>query len=331
VPVMKSADTSSETAMPPASDRNIAPLVSIVILTYNRGLLARQLIASLIKTDYQPLEIILVDNCSEDPVRNYLLEFLPAIQLIEMESNLGVAGRNRGIEASNGEIIITLDDDVSGLTGDHVRKIVDLLADRAVGAVCFKVVDPDNRITNWCHHCDIEKYSEKNFITNEITEGAVAFKSAVVRKSGLYPAQFFISHEGPDLAYRIMNQGYLVVYSPDVQVVHAHAREGRPGWRRYYYDTRNLLWLAVRNYPLLYGIKRVVIGMGAMFIYAARDGYLRYWLRGVWHGIGGLARAYRDRIPPTPNTRMLIEQIERNRPPFWLMVRKRIFKKEVRI
>lgn len=314
-----------------ASRETTAPPISIVILTYNRGLLARQLVDSVLKIDYRPLEIIVVDNCSAEPVRNHLREWLPAIRIVEMESNVGVAGRNRGIQEATGEIVITLDDDVYGLTGDHLRKIVDILANPTIGAVCFKVVDPDNRITNWCHHYEVAEYSERNFVTNEITEGAVAFKRTVLERSGLYPGEFFISHEGPDLAFRIMNQGYVVMYSPHVQVIHHHSPKGRSNWRRYYYDTRNLLWLAARNYRLLYGVKWVAIGLAAMLVYAVRDGYLRYWWRGVWDGLMGLPRAYRERTPPTANTWTIVEQIERNRPGFWTMVRRRVFKREVRI
>jgi GT2 family glycosyltransferase len=285
----------------------------------------------MLEIDYQPLEIIVVDNCSAEPARNYLQEFLPAIKVIEMASNLGIAGRNRGIEEAGGEIVVTLDDDVYGLDGDDLRRIIDVLADPRVGAVCFKVVDPDNRITNWCHHYDVDEYSDRSFVTNEITEGAVAFKRPVLQKSGLYPTRFFISHEGPDLAYRIMNQGYVVTYSPEVRVIHRHSPQGRASWRRYYYDTRNLLWLAVRNYRLLYGLKWVTIGLAAMFVYAARDGYLRYWGRGIWDGLVGLRQAYRERTPPTASTWAIVEDIERNRPGFWTMVKKRVFNRGVRI
>ncbi len=315
----------------PTYEGSMNPKVSIVILTFNRGPLVKDLVQSIVEIDYSPLEIIVVDNCSSVPANEYLASFGSAITLIVTESNLGATGRNVGMAAASGEVVITLDDDIYGLDGDGIRHILNAMADPVVGAVCFKVLDVKGQITNWCHHYNKDRYAEMVFITNEITEGAAAFKRAVLEITGLYPSSFFISHEGPDLAYRIMNEGYNVIYYPLVSVQHHHAEEGRANWRRYYYDTRNLLWLSARNYSLKYMVKWVPIGIGAMLIYAVRDGYLKYWTRGVFDGVMGLKQALHERKPPTKRTLAIIQEIERHRQGFWKTVRQRIFNKGVRI
>ncbi len=304
--------------------------ISIVILTYNRKDLLRELLRSLSKIEYRPLEVIVVDNCSDEPVSQVTDDF-PSVKLLQMERNVGVAGRNRGISYASGEIIITLDDDIIGVDDAAILKIIEIFRDDKIGAVCFKVLDTENKVTNWCHHCLAEEYAEKTFITNEITEGAIAFRKSVLKSAGLYPDTFFISHEGPDLACRIMNKGYFIIYNPQVVVKHYHSRSARKNWRRYYFDTRNLLWLVVRNYPLAYGMKTLFIGLSAMLVYSIRDGFLIYWLKGVFHGFMGLRAAYDARSPMTRETYKLVRDIDKMRPGFFIMLRKRLFQREVRI
>ncbi len=306
--------------------------VSIVILTYNRIHLLKKLLESLSHINYQPLEIIVVDNHSDEPVATIIGNEFPQITVLEMAENVGVAGRNKGISHATGDIIITLDDDVIGINDDSIKNLIEAFSDEKIGAVCFKVVHPqNNNVTNWCHHYPAEGFADKMFLTNEITEGAVAFRKSTLEKSGLYPESFFISHEGPDLAFRIMNKGYHVIYNPGITVKHYHSKLARKNWRRYYYDTRNLLWLSVRNHPFFFGIKSVFIGLSAMFVYSLRDGYVRYWAKGVIDGIFGLKKAYRERTPPTKMTIEIVNRIEQSRPDFFTMLKKRLFQKEISI
>ncbi|MBE9528376.1 MAG: glycosyltransferase family 2 protein [Proteobacteria bacterium] len=300
-------------------------------MTYNRGELIQNLLTSLSRIEYTPFEVIVVDNHSDVPVKSFIGDKFPAVTVLEMEENIGVGGRNSGIAAATGDIIITLDDDILGIDDAAIQKIIDQFSDPVIGAVCFKVLDPEGNISNWCHHYSAESFADKTFITNEITEGAVCFRKETLEQSGLYPDFFFISHEGPDLAYRIMNAGYNVIYSPEITVIHYHSSIGRKNWRRYYYDTRNQFWLAARNYPLTYAVKSLSVGLMAMLIYSIRDGFFIYWLKGVAGGIKGLRHAYKGRSRPTARTLAIVREIDRNRPAFISMVKKRLFQKQVRI
>jgi len=307
-------------------------MISIVILNYNRPQHLDRLLSGLsMSVNYSPFEVLVIDNCSDEPVAPIVKRFGFA-RVIRMESNVGVAGRNRGLQEARGSIIITLDDDVFGIGDEEIQQLKEIFSDPIVGAVCFQVLDDtEDTVINWCHHYKVEEYSEKEFLTNEITEGAVAFRREALQKSGYYPEHFFISHEGPDLAFRIMNAGYNVIYTPKIRVKHYHAKEGRPSWRRYYYDTRNLIWLVLRNYGVLSGFNKLFTGLGAMFVYSVRDGFLRYWFKAIWDGVLGGPSAIRARTPMAARTLELNRHIESFRPGFWYMVRKRLFSRKVRI
>jgi len=111
-------------------------------------------------------------------------------------------------------------------------RLGELFGESSIGAVNFKVLEEGTgRVANWVHHRSVEAYADAEFDTYEITEGAVAFRRSILQRVGGYPATFFLSHEGPDLAFRIMNHGARVIYSPAVSVTHSFAPEGRPSWR----------------------------------------------------------------------------------------------------
>jgi GT2 family glycosyltransferase len=311
-----------------------ADKVSIVILSYNRRQLLRKLLSSLAHIKHSPHEIIVIDNGSEDLIaKDIKLEF-PDIVVFEMDENVGAArGRNRGISESSGDIIITLDDDISGIDDKSILKLIEIFKnDQKIAAVCFKILEAGgDEAINWCHHYGIEEFSDKTFVTNEISEGAVAFRKSALAMTGLYPDSYFISHEGADLACRMMNKGFRVIYCPDIIVQHFHSEIGRADWRRYYFDTRNLIWLVVRNYSFMYGFKRLSIGLLAMLVYSIRDGYIRYWLKGIFDGVVGLKVEYKHRNPMTRGTLRMVKDIEKNRPSLLTMARKRLFRRGVKI
>ena len=94
--------------------------VSVVIISYNRPDEIRRNISELLYELNPEVEVVVVDNNSETPVRSVLVEFRDRIKIIEMDRNVGVAARNTGVQHATGEIVITLDDDVFGLSLIHI-------------------------------------------------------------------------------------------------------------------------------------------------------------------------------------------------------------------
>ena len=305
--------------------------ISIVILTYNRRDRLIYQMNLLKKLTISSIEIVVVDNASDEAVDDLVAQDSRIIY-VRNDENLGAVGRNRGIEVATGDIIITLDDDVYGITDQHIDKLHQLFNCPELGAVVFRVEEESTgKIMNWCHPYDQDSSGDKSFETNDISEGAVAFRANAIKQVGLYPEYFFMSHEGPDLAFRMINKGWRLIYTPDIKVIHAYDQRNRPNWRRYYFDTRNHLWLVLRNLSFSYGLKRLFIGWGSMLVYSIRDGYVRYWFKAVRDALVGAPRAWRDRCEPTAETKKRWRKIERFKPSAWQMARKRLFKKGVRI
>jgi len=308
-------------------------LFSIVVLTYNRKDTLSELLDQLVSIDDVSFEIIVVNNGSNDNTEYMVRDHFPQLNLVSLRQNEGAVARNYGMDIAKGKYIITLDDDILGLDGSDLLNLGTLFeSNTSIGAICFKVVDfYSGNICNWCHPYRLETFHDQSFETTEITEGAVAFRKEVLQATGLYTKEFFISHEGSDLAARIIDSGYEVHYTPEITVSHKYAPEARDSWRRYYYDTRNSVWLAVRNYPFFpaasFTIKRILV----MFLYSIRDGYVRYWIKAIKDTITELPLMLEQRKPITMETFKKMRSLDRKRPGFLYFLRRRLFSRQVRI
>lgn len=91
------------------------PMVSVVIPVYNAERFLVQAVDSVLGQTYRNIEIILVDDCSQDESRQIMKEYVDKdqrVRLIFNDINQGVAQtRNNGIRAAIGEYIALLDSD----------------------------------------------------------------------------------------------------------------------------------------------------------------------------------------------------------------------------
>ena len=86
------------------------PLVSVIIPVYNGEKYVAYALESVFKQDYQPLEVILVDDGSTDRTAEIIGKYDNVHYIYQ--TNQGVSSaRNTGVAASSGEIIAFLDSD----------------------------------------------------------------------------------------------------------------------------------------------------------------------------------------------------------------------------
>lgn len=88
------------------------PLVSIIIVNFNRKKMLKNCINSVLQSDYPNLEVIVVDNNSSDGSCEMLKEEFSKVRLLEERKNIGyAAGNNLGIFHARGEFIVLLNND----------------------------------------------------------------------------------------------------------------------------------------------------------------------------------------------------------------------------
>lgn len=100
-----------------------APLISVVIPTYNRPRLLGRAIQSVVDQDHPNIEIIVVDDSSEIDITSVTGGF-EHIRLLKNQENKGPCfSRNRGLEVARGAFINFLDDDDILLPGKLSKQL----------------------------------------------------------------------------------------------------------------------------------------------------------------------------------------------------------------
>ncbi len=293
------------------------PLVSIVILNYKRLSALQLTLESVVAQEYANREIIVVDNHSEEDVAPMVRRFGDDIQLIELETNLGACGgRNAGISAARGEIVLTLDNDISFLSTDAIDTVVRIFDQQPeYHVLAFQLRDPVTgqlRLREWCHPKDWHQYSEVRFPTHFFVEGAAAYRRSIFERCGDYYEPLFVYNEGWDLGLRILDQGFRILYVPDVKVRHLMSAEARSSSRSFFLFTRNYIWIAFKDYPFWAGLRFVVFRLAMMAYFAMRANEVRNFFRGVWAGMSGCREI--KRMPVHGSTMQYVRQLERGRP-----------------
>jgi glycosyltransferase involved in cell wall biosynthesis len=88
----------------------VNPLVSVMIGAYNAAPYLGEAIESALTQDYEPLELIVVDDGSTDGTAEVARSFAQ-VKVIEQENGGNGAARNRAVENASGELYAFLDAD----------------------------------------------------------------------------------------------------------------------------------------------------------------------------------------------------------------------------
>lgn len=135
----------------PQGDSDGMPSVSAIIITHNRKDLVLRAINSVQAQTYSRIELVVVDDASEDGSKEVLEELSHAngfsyIYIQAEDSRGGNYARNMGIRYSKGELIAFLDDDDEWMP-EKIEKQVDyLIANSDYGAVsCYRIIERDRK------------------------------------------------------------------------------------------------------------------------------------------------------------------------------------------
>lgn len=301
------------------------PLVSIVILNYKRREALIRCLDAARAQRYPHCELIVVDNGSDDAIADFLSPFAPEVRLIELTSNRGACGgRNAGIVASAGEIIVMLDNDIVFEGSDEVAKIVSAFESRPdVHVLACQLCDERTgrlRVREWCHPRSWLEHADNEFDTNYFIEGACAIRRHVFEATGLYYEPLFIGCEGWDLAVRILDNNFRILHTPGIRLRHLMSAETRTPERPYYFYTRNYIWIAFKDYPPSARFTFLAWKLLMMLYFSIRSRKLRTYLNGIRDGIRGLRRIRAERTPMSKHTVRRLAEFERERPPLWTRV-----------
>ncbi|MBK5991941.1 glycosyltransferase, partial [Streptomyces sp. MBT58] len=177
------------------------------------------------------------------------------VTTIELPENLGCpGGRNEGLrrlaEIGDVDVVVELDDDGLLVDKDVLRRVRDhFAADDRLGIVGFRIADELGETQR--RHVPRLRAGDpmRGGPVTAFLGGGHAFSMKMLAETGLWPAEFFFTHEETDLAWRALDAGWRVEYDPELLLQHPRTSPARHAV--YYRMTaRNRVWLARRNLPL---------------------------------------------------------------------------------
>lgn len=219
-----------------------------VVLTQGRrpGALARAVASLLAQRGAGPLEVVVVGNGWQPR------GLPPAVRILGLAGNAGIpAGRNAGVPAVTGDLLVFLDDDAELPDPYALARIAALFAGSPdLGMVQPQVADPAGLppMRRWVPRLRVGDPGRSSDVC-AVWEGCVVIRRALFDAVGGWPADFFYAHEGIDLAWKVWDAGFRVRYLGDVVVHHPAGGLDRHPYR-HRLGARNRAWLARRHLPL---------------------------------------------------------------------------------
>jgi len=270
------------------------PHVVVVVLCWNGREDTVECLASLERTRWDRLTVVVVDNGSTDGTLEAVRAQFPDVVAIRSDENLGFAeGNNVGLRAAleaGADYVLLLNNDT---IADEA--LIEALVDEArrrpdAGALCplIHYFHPRDRI--WyagarfdprvVHNGRHTGYGERDtgqyHSVREIgraTGAAMLVPRDVVERVGYLDSRLFLQVEDVEWSLRMRSAGYRIVFVPAGQVWH-HVSVATGGERApdtAYYEMRNTLVVCSRHAPLRAPARlRRELGMLAVHLLHAR-------------------------------------------------------------
>jgi GT2 family glycosyltransferase len=230
-----------------------SPLVSVVLVNHNCGSLIDVALPSLAQQDYPHLEILVVDNGSEDDSCATIARKYSGVTILKLGRNTGFSGAlNEGIRRSSGEFVLSLNFDVV-LERDFITVLVDALTRKvdagwAAGQLrrltwqgVVDSIDCNGHYwlrSRYCYGYDPAHPEPDYYATEQEVFGASACAALYRRRmldeiatdGEIFDEDLFAYFEDVDLDWRAQQRGYRCVFVP--QARGAHMRGGTGASRR---------------------------------------------------------------------------------------------------
>jgi N-acetylglucosaminyl-diphospho-decaprenol L-rhamnosyltransferase len=224
--------------------------LSIVILNYNtRDVLGACLNSVLASSFAGSIEIVVIDNCSNDGSAEMVERDFRTVTLIRSPRNGGFAfGNNLGLRVAVGRYVLLLNPDTV-LPNSALATLVAFMDEHPEAGVCGpRLVRADGSLDLACRRsfptpevsfyrisglsklfpksARFARYNLTYLDEHQLAEvdsvvgACMLVRSEAIRQAGLLDEEYFMYGEDLDWAYRIKARGWKVFYNPAATVLH---------------------------------------------------------------------------------------------------------------
>lgn len=239
-------------------DKDPMPLVSIIAVNYNGAHLVDRFMGTVGASHYRPVELLLIDNSSEDDSAR-MFERWPQARVIRSDENVGF-GRacNIGVQQANGELLMIMNPDVV-LDPQAIEVMVsDMLGNPGAAVVCATLIGAGGEHDRQARVEDVAS----------MAAAAMLIDRAHFQRLGGFDPWIFLYSEDTDFCYRTWLAGRRVLKAWDA--VAEHEPGGTGGGARWsaeqiknglYVHIKLRSWPATVRYAGRMAVKTVVRGV----------------------------------------------------------------------
>jgi len=235
-------------------------------------------VASVLASHAPPLDVLLLDNGSEDHIGATVKARFPTVTVKRLPTNAGCAGGRNAIlrhfrDAGTWNYLLFLDNDAT-LDPDALNRLTERAAHLQqsggvpLGGLGLHVTYRQNPTQLWCAggaridwpHAFFtatgrgghvrDTYPDSRSL-DTLTGGFMFLTRAAVEATGYFDENYRIYVEDTEWCWRMHNQGFALWSAPDARAVHdVSSALGMNSPEFYYYRTRNRLWFFLAHSPL---------------------------------------------------------------------------------
>lgn len=210
------------------------PLVSIVVLNYNGKKYINKCVESILMSEYDNFELIIVDNNSIDKSIEFIEDTFKdtRLSIIRNDKNTGFAGGNNiGVQNTKGKYVVLLNIDTI-VDRKWLTEIISLMeSDLTIGVAQSKLLSIDDRSTfdsagDYLDYFGLsfsrggswfEKDNGQYDTIEEIFSArgaALVTRKEIVNAIGLFDDDYFLDFEDVDFCWRVKLYGKRIVFVP---------------------------------------------------------------------------------------------------------------------
>lgn len=232
--------------------------LSVVIVSYNTKEFLQKLLVSLEKSRLQryTMEIVVVDNASQDGSRELIRQNFPQVRLVVNERNRGfAAGNNQGLRQAKGRYFLLLNSDTR-VEPDTLKTMLEVMeANPAFAASTCRLELPSGQLDPACHRGFPTPWAALTYFTQlerlfpssklfgqyhqgwkdirkihevDVISGAFFLvRRETTEKVGLLDEGYFMYGEDIDWCLRMKKAGLKIAFVPSTKVIHVKGQSGR--------------------------------------------------------------------------------------------------------
>ena len=223
------------------------PLVSILIPNKDSAADLKKCVDSVLASDYENIEIIIIENNSETPGIFELYERLsaePRIKIVRYETS-GFnysAINNFGASCARGELLLLLNNDIEAIGTDWLSEMVSIILQDGVSAVGARLLYPDNTVQHAGvvvgmggvaghiekMHADNEYgyfgYGKSIHEVQAVTAACMLVRRDVFDDVGGFDEKYAVAFNDIDLCMKIFTAGGRIIYTPYAVLYHYESK-----------------------------------------------------------------------------------------------------------